>query len=185
VPGTALTYEDSRGFIPLDKFRFSFVESAAPVGVDVLGCPRSPTIREQVGYRWLRLRVDPEKRIVLAVRYADLGGRLLKAYTLLRDIRVGDRFFPGGVRLEHLADGFVTEIDYEYWQPEVKPPAALFDPSIEEGRFIDRLKAYVARIGEGERIQEELALADEQLRQFEERLRRIQEAERLGKPYRE
>ena len=23
VPGTALTYEDSRGFIPLDKYRFS------------------------------------------------------------------------------------------------------------------------------------------------------------------
>jgi len=52
-------------------------------------------------------------------------------------------------------------------------------------RFIDRLKAYVAQIGQGQRIREELERADERVREFEEKLRRIHEAERRGMPFRE
>jgi len=117
VPGTALSYEDSRGFIPLDKYRFRFDDSVlsqpgspSPGGVGILGCPRTSIIRENLGYRSLRLRVDSEKEIVLAIEYADLGGRTLKTYTTLREIRIGDRVFPGEVRVEHEADGFVTQI---------------------------------------------------------------------------
>jgi hypothetical protein len=43
----------------------------------------------------------------------------------------------------------------------------------------------VSEIGQGERIEAELALADERVRQFEEKLKRIQEAERLGRLFRE
>jgi hypothetical protein len=198
VPGTALTYGDSRGFLPLDRYRFTFQDGAssgestpsqsntpAPDGVHILACPRSASIRDDVGYRSLRLRVDPEKRIVRTVRYTGLGGRLLKTYTLVRDLRIGDRFFPGEVRVDHQADGMVTQIGYEYWLPETPPPPELFEPSTDSGPFIDRLKAYVTQIGEGERIRGELAKADERVRQFEDRLRRIQEAERLGRPFRE
>ena len=117
VPGTALSYEDSRGFIPLDKYRFRFDDSVlsqpgspSPGGVGILGCPRTSIIRENLGYRSLRLRVDSEKEIVLAIEYADLGVRTLKTYTTLREIRIGDRVFPGEVRVEHEADGFVTQI---------------------------------------------------------------------------
>lgn len=186
VPGTALSYEDSRGFIPVDKYRFSFPDSdATQPGVVVLACPRSDTLRDQLGYGSLLLRVDPEKKIVRGVRYQGLGGRPLKTYTLVRDVQVGDRFFPGEVRLEHLAEGFTTEIGYEYWPQEAPPPTALFEPSLEQTRFIDRLTDYLTQIGQGARIREELAQADEELRRFEDRLRRIQEAERLGKPFRE
>jgi len=198
VPGTALTYEDSRGFIPLDKYRFSSVDPAtadarvhppaepsAPKGVEILGCPRSAAIREHLGYRSLSLRVDPDKQIVLSVLYTDLHGRPLKTYTLLRDVRIGDRFFPAEVRLEHMADGFATQIGYEYWLPQSPPPPSLFSANPEQGRFIDRLRAYVSQIGLGERIEAELRLADERVRQFEEKLQRIHEAERLGRPFRE
>jgi hypothetical protein len=185
VPGTALTYEDARGFIPLDKYRFSFADAASSGALEILGCPRSDAIREHLGYRSLRLRVDPDKRIVRGVRYTGVGGRPLKTYTLLREVQVGDRFFPAAVRLEHLADGFVSEIGYEYWLPEAPPPAAFFEPSVEQHRFVDRLKHYVTQIGQGARIRQELEQADLRVREFEERLRRIQEAERSGRRFKQ
>ena len=188
VPGTALTYEDSRGFIPVDKYRFSFdaptTSPGAPDEVRLLGCPRTASIREDLGYRSLRLRVDPVKRLVRSVEYADLNGRPLKSYTLLRDLGVGARWFPGEVRLQHHAEGFITLLGYEYWLPESPPPRSLFEPSVEKSRFIDRLTAYLTQVGLGERIRAELARADEQYREFLERLRRIQEAENSGRPYR-
>ncbi len=181
VPGTALTYEDSRGFIPLDKYRFSFDASQptppAAGQVLLLGCPRSASIQEHLGYRSLRLQVDRERRIVRDVQYVGLGGRPLKSYTLLRDLEIEGRIFPAEIRLEHYADGFVSTIDYEYWLPQAAPPAELFEASNERGSFLDRLKAYATQAGLGDRIRAELERADEQLREFEERLRRIQQAE--------
>jgi hypothetical protein len=189
VPGTALSYEDSRGFIPLDKYRFSFVGPGPDPGsadaVELLGCPRTDSIRDQLGYGRLRVTVDPAKRVVTSVRYSTLGGRPLKTYTLVRSVQVADRFFPAAVRLEHIADGFTTEIDYEYWLPDAAPAPELFEPSIDQTRFIDRLTSYLTLTGQGDRIRAELAQADEEFRRFEERLRRIQEAERTGKPFRQ
>jgi hypothetical protein len=185
VPGTALTYEDSRGFIPVDKYRFSSVPDAVPGGVWILGCPRGAEIREHLGYRSLRVHVDPEKEIVLAVEYTDVGGKPLKTYALAREIRIGGRYFPAEVRLDHRADGLITEIGYEYWLPDTQPPPSLFEASNEPGRFIDRLEAYVKQIGQGGRIRAELEEADARVDAFFEKLRRIQEAERQGKPYRE
>ncbi len=185
VPGTALTYEDSRGFIPADKYRFSFAAPSANAGapdeVELLGCPRSASIRDDLGYGSLRLRVDRKRRVVRSVEYADPNGSPLKSYTLLRDIEIGDRTFPGEVRLQHYAEGFVTILSYEYWLPESPPPPSLFEPSIEKSRFIDRLTAYLTQAGLGERIRAELARADQQLREFYERLRRIQDAENTGR----
>jgi len=186
VPGTALTYEDSRGFIPLDKYHFHWAEEATPEkSVGILGCPRSAAIRENLGYRSLRLRVDPKKKVVLAVEYTDLGGRPLKTYTLLSDTKIGERVFPREVRIVHRANGIVTEIGYEYWLPAKPPPRALFEPSTKEERFIDRLETYIGEIGQGERIREELERADVRVREFEEKLRRIQESERMGKRFRQ
>jgi hypothetical protein len=188
VPGTALTYEDSRGFIPLDKYLFSDVDDAPSPpseGTWILGCPRSGEVREQLGYGSLRLRVDPEKQIVLAIEYKDVRGKPLKTYTLVRGERVGDLFFPVEVLLEHEADGFSTQITYEYWLPDAPPPSSLFEASTETGPFIDRLEAYVARIGQGSRIRAELEEADAAVEAFFEKLRGIQEAERQGKRFRE
>ena len=185
VPGTALSYEDSRGFIPVDKYRFSSIGPVTQDAAWILGCPRSAEIRESLGYGSLRVRVDPEKELVLAVEYADIRGQPMKTYTLVRETRQADRFFPAQVRLDHQADGLMTEIDYEYWLPEQPPPASLFEASNEPVRFIDRLEAYMKQIGQGPRIRAELEEADARVEVFLEKLRRIQEAERQGKPYRE
>jgi hypothetical protein len=76
VPGTTLSYEDSRGFVSRDKFSFSLLPAASlpsPANeLTLLGCPRDPTIRENVGYDWIVVRVDRDKRLVREVEYADL-----------------------------------------------------------------------------------------------------------------
>jgi hypothetical protein len=203
VPGTALTYEDSRGFVPLDKYRFRFADGpenpvAGPPparpgegGVRILGCPRNETISEQLGYRSILLKVDPTRQLVRSVAYTGRGGQPLKTYALLQEQKLGDHFFPALVRLQHVTDGFVTQIGYEYWLPEIPPPPSLFEPkrgSNENGksdRFIDRLRSYLTLIGLGERIDAELALADERVKAFEERLQRILDAERRGEKFRE
>ena len=119
--------------------------------------------------------VDPEREVILSVRYADRSGRPLKSYTLVRSVRVGDRFFPGQVRVDHGAEGIVTRIDYLYWLPQVPPPASLFeapptdDTAPKDGPFIDRLAAYLTQIGEGSRIEAERALADERVEAWHER----------------
>ena len=182
VPGTALTYEDSRGFIPLDKYRFFRHDEPSQDAPAILACPRSPRIREDVGYRSLLLRVDPAKKLVREVRYEGLGGGLLKTYRLVREIEIGAAFFPAEVELTHLAEGFRSDIHYEHWILESPPPAGFFTPNADESPFLDRLRAQVEAIGEGERIRAELARADEQVREFEEKLRRIQESGGAARP---
>jgi hypothetical protein len=188
VPGTALSYEDSRGFIPLDKYRFSFDaarhDPAASDQVSLLGCPRSESIRENLGYRSLLLQVDTRKRIVLRVEYADLRGRPLKTYTLLSTRQIGNRVLPAEVQLQQHADGFTSTIRYEHWLQDAPPPQWLFEPSVAERSFIERLEAYASQVGLGERLRAELARADEEFRAVQDKLRRIQEAESTGRRYR-
>ena len=121
VPGTTLSYEDSRGFIPGDKFSFSQMPSlsapAAAGEVILLGCPRDRTIRENIGYDSILVRVDRNKKLVRQVDYADLGGKPLKSYRLIRESKHGDRWLPSEVRLAHHSDGFVSTINYEHWPP--------------------------------------------------------------------
>jgi len=181
VPGTALSYEDSRGFIPLDKFRFSTSQpstrSTDPGGVWILACPRSPSIAKNLGYGALLLQVDPEKRIVLQVEYSDLAGRPFKIYRMLRRTDLGNRSFPGEVQLQHFSEGFLTTIEYEYWLPERPPPTSLFAPNTQTGEFMQRLKVYVSEAGLGSRIESELTRADEQLQEFVDRLRQMEGGE--------
>ncbi len=185
VPGTALSYEDSRGFVPSDKFRFSFSSPALPSrersgdgpGSWILACPRDASIAEQLRYSALRLRVDPDRRIVRFVEYLDLAGQPLKIYTLLRHAEFDGRPVPTGVKLEHFSEEFVTTIDYEYWLPERPPPASLFDPDIEKGKFVGRMRAFLSDTGLGDRIESELAEAEEKVREFTERLRKMEGGE--------
>lgn len=180
IPGTALSYEDSRGFVSSDKYRFflSTEEAARPLsadatGISILACPRDASIADQLGYSALRLRADPDLRIVRFVEYLDLAGQPLKIYTLLRHAEFDGRSVPTTVRLEHFSEGFVTTIDYEHWLPERPPPASLFDPDIEKGEFVARLQTFLSDTELGDRIESELAVADAKVREYTERLRKM------------
>jgi hypothetical protein len=180
VPGTALTYEDSRGFIPLDKYRFSEPDGTTPDSGWILGCPRSAEIRAHLGYGSLRMRVDRERKILRSVEYSDVRGKPLKTYILTSEQRVGDRTFPREIQLEHEADGFTTTIIYEYWLPTAPPPSSLFVPGTMEGSFIDRLEAYLAQIGLADRLRAEREEAEARVREFFERLGQSEGGERTG-----
>jgi hypothetical protein len=190
VPGTTLTYEDSRGFIPTDKFSFSpsssqlapitGIRTAGEDDVILLGCPRDEDIRENIGYDSILVRVDRHKKLVRQVDYADLGGKPLKSYQLVRESKLGDRWLPGQVTLAHYSDGFVSTIDYEYWHPEVSPPDSLYVPNTAQGSFIDRLSAYLEQAGLGPRITAELKEADQKVLEWEEHIRQLQSGGRTA-----
>ncbi len=178
VPGTTLSYEDSRGFIPGDKFSFSQMPSpsapAAAGEVILPGCPRDRTIRENIGYDSILVRVDRNKKLVRQVDYTDLGGKPLKNYRLIRESKLGDRWLPSEVRLAHHSDGFVSTIEYEHWHPDIPPPDSFYLPNTDAGSFIDRLSSYLVQAGLGPRITAELKDADEKVREWEERIRQLQ-----------
>ena len=181
VPGTTLSYEDSRGFIPTDKFSFSRL--SPPLAPDIpgeavlLGCPRDQSVRENIGYDSIQVRVDLDKKLVRQVDYTDLGGGPLKHYRLMSESKLGNRWLPNRVRLAHESDGFVSTIDYEYWHPEVSPPDSLFLADTEQGSFIDRLSDYLEQAGLGSRIAAELKVADEKVLEWEQRMRQLQTGE--------
>jgi hypothetical protein len=178
VPGTTLSYEDARGFIPTDTFSFSQLPSpSAPASANeviLLGCPRDRTIRENIGYDSIAVRVDRGKKLVRQVDYADLGGKPLKQYRLMSESKLDDRWLPSSVSLAHHSDGFASTIDYEYWHPDVSPPDSLYLPDTSQESFIDRLSRYLEHVGLGSRITAELKDADEMVREWEERILQLQ-----------
>jgi predicted RND superfamily exporter protein len=165
VPGTALTYEDARGFIPRDKYDFSFLHSAEHPDADdtssrgILACPKTQELSRDLGYGLLEIRVDPARGIVLEIDYRDLAGEPSKHYRLEEAQQVGERWFPRRVVLEQLAKGSLSPIEYEYWLPEQPPPRALFQPDVSKEVFLPRLERYLRTLGLQQRIGPELDAA--------------------------
>jgi hypothetical protein len=172
VPGTGLTYEDSRGFIPADKYTFSLRpprEPAAAGEIAVLACPLTGEIRENVGYDALQVVVDDAKSLVRRVEYFDLGGKPLKRYVVEREAEVKGSWLPAEVRIEHHADGYITRMTYEHWPLEERPRLELYDPDVTKEKFLPRLERLLAETGLGERIAKEIAASEAQIREHEER----------------
>ena len=195
VPGTVLTYEDSRGFIPLDKYRFSVAAPLAPASdvsqadlrlaaeenldpvaaaesggeLRVLACPRTDSLARDLGYGHLIVTVDTRKRLVRDVDYRDTSGRPLKRYRVLADQQEAKRWFPSRVRLEHLTNGTITLIEYRYWPPAEPPPRTLYAANIEREVFLPRLERYLAALGLDAILRDEIAAADARVRAWEER----------------
>ena len=78
VPGSALTYEDSRGFIASSKYRFANLQRTAQE-VRILACPRSPTIADALGYSSIELALDPKRALVVRADYRGLSGGALQS----------------------------------------------------------------------------------------------------------
>ncbi len=182
VPGTALTYQDSRGFIPLDRYRFSFDASgkvkASEGEVVLLGCPRSETIRENLGYDSITLVVDKSKSIVRRVYFRDLGGKPLKRYELIRETAFDERWFQAEVKMEHHADDYSTTINYEHWPAKETPPQSMFRPEVAEEKFLTRLQAVLEKAGLGERIGTEIEAANARIREYDEKMGRVPETKK-------
>ncbi len=169
VPGTALTYEDSRGFVSTSRYAFSFTTppdiSIGTAEVIVLACPIDSQVRQDLGYDFLLITVDEEKKIVRRVDYADLSGKPLKSYQLLRAVEIDGVSSPAEIRTEHYADGYVALLTYERWPLRVAPPAELYVPDVTQEKFLPRLERLLAEAGLGARIRKETEAAGAQVRE--------------------
>jgi hypothetical protein len=169
VPGTSLTYEDSKGFVAADKYAFSFVRPPSDSEAEILACPNTPALAKDLGYREIRAKVDLRKRLVLAIDYSNLAGKPLKRYRVESLQQVGDRWFPKHVVLNHLADGTLTSIDYEFWLPARSPPPQFYLPSIDDEPFRPRILRYLSSLRLADRMRAELAESDAAVRRWEEK----------------
>ncbi len=172
VPGTALTYDDARGFIPAEKYVFAFMPAEKRQAENdealVLACPRDDQIREAVGYDSLRVVIDKTKSVVRHIAYDDLGGKPLKSYTLVREAKVAGRWLPTEVRSEHDVEGYVAQITYEHWPLAKAPSADLYRPDVTQEKFLPRLERLLTEAGLGKRIRKEIETANEVVRRSQE-----------------
>ena len=143
VPGTTLSYEDARGFIPTDHYRFRVYDTSANAARNdtlwIVAAPAADSIRRNVGYRRLLIAVDRRRDLVTRVEFAGDDMRPLKSYRLLEAVRLEGTWLPARTRLDHFENGMSSEITYRYWALRSRPPAVLFDPADERGPFLPRM----------------------------------------------
>jgi hypothetical protein len=150
VPGTAVTYEDSRGFVPLDKYRFGFVEDTAEIvesDVVVEAEPLTDEIREGVGFNALTLRIDPEKQLLTEIDYLNDQREVFKTYRLEKSVKIGETWFPARMVVRNDLNSSVSTVEYTYWPLEQAPLKGVFDSDLEAGLFLNRLKQLLQRAG--------------------------------------
>lgn len=183
IPGTALTYEDARGYVDITKYRFrSLVGTGGePTGRRrILACPTNASVAERLGYSALVVEVDPQRQIVAGIEYRGPGGGLLKSYRLKQSTQLDGRTFPAQVLLEHHVDGYRNHIQYEYWMPRQALSPSLFRASVDQETFLARLQKLLDENGLTHRIASELDEADQRVRVYEERMRQIEEERSRG-----
>ena len=121
IPGTALTYEDARGYVDISKYRFRLLDRAGGGTTGtlrrVLACPTGASMAERLGYSALVVEVDLNRQIVTGIEYHGPGGGLLKSYRLAQSAQLDGHSFPAQVLLVHHVDSYRNHIQYEYWAP--------------------------------------------------------------------
>ncbi|MFQ5417923.1 MAG: MMPL family transporter [Myxococcota bacterium] len=191
VPGSALSYEDARGYITGDKYLYhariatgtapdaATAGSATPV-TRVVACPRTRALASRLGYASLTIDVDPERLIVERIEYRALGGEPLKLYRLVESVDVDGHAYPARVHLEHVVDGFENDVTYEYWSVPEGLPRELFWTDVSEGAFLGRLRTLLEERGLGDRIDAEIAAAEARIRIYDERMRALESQRQSG-----
>lgn len=145
VPGTGLTYEESRGWVPTDKYRFIMTTSAKDE-TTIEARPNTDSLVKMLGTSRLLIRVDTEKNVVRGVTFFDEAGTRAKSYEAREHVRVGRRWYPGCVEILQESQQSAVSISYHYAALERAPPTDLFraDPA---SAFLDRLLAWRDRSG--------------------------------------
>lgn len=149
VPGTCLTYEDAFGLPSGDRYVFELLAGREGAeGAVILARPRSPELAANVGYRSLRLTLDPERRYVARIEYTGENGATIKTFEASRPALVGDVWLATRARLVDLENSLVSEIRYTFWPlADAVLPAALFDPAVEDDSLLERFVATFAALG--------------------------------------
>lgn len=149
VPGTAVTYEDSRGFIPTDKYRFRFEDDSVSASGEtiVVAEPLTDKIRSGVGFDRMILWVDRARHIINRIHYLDATDEIIKIYRIVNAVKVGPIWFPAEVTIRNNLNSTLSEASYTYWALDEPPTKDLFEASIVRGKFLNRLMPLMRRFG--------------------------------------
>ncbi len=146
VPGTGFTYDDSRGWIPADRYRFRKL-SRGPKGTLIEAVPRNDSLADVAGSARLQIRVDAVRQTVNQVVFYDRAGNPVRSYEAKEFVEVAGRWYPARVRTHQGVQLLDAEIVYRYADLPVPPPADLFRPSEVPTSFLERLAQWRDRSG--------------------------------------
>lgn len=145
VPGTGLTYEDARGRITPEKFRFALVSASARSAI-VEARPRTDSLVRVVGAERLVIAVDPIRSVVTQVSFFDRAQEPIRTYEASEFVEVHGRWHPGRVRTRNRLERLEASIAYRYHALPSPPPRSLFE--FDRGRaFLTRLLEWRDRAG--------------------------------------
>jgi hypothetical protein len=146
VPGTGLTFEESRGWIATDKYRFATLASAGDE-VTVEAWPSSDSLARVLGTSRLVVRADPRRDVVRSVTFYDEAGNLVKTFEAREFLRVAGRWYPQRVRVVETSQRLDATLSYRYAALMRPPPAELFRADTSAAPFLDRLLKWMQRSG--------------------------------------
>ncbi|MCH9032542.1 MAG: outer membrane lipoprotein-sorting protein, partial [candidate division Zixibacteria bacterium] len=149
VPGTTLSYEDSRGYISTEKyfFRFQEIPNSRKDTAYIIAWPKTDSISQDLGYSKLEIAVDRRKFLVARVRFIGLRGQTVKFYRVLNTTKLAGMWLPSEVTLKIHASEMVTLARYSYWKLSHEPAESIFTPSIDSVKFLPRLLDVLERNG--------------------------------------
>jgi predicted RND superfamily exporter protein len=149
VPGTTMSFEDARGFIPTAHYRFRAPSPPGGAGSQdtlwIVALPATDSLRKNLGYGRLVMAIDRGRGLIARIEFADADLRPVKRYELLDAIRFGAEWLPKRVRIEQVQIGMTSIVDYRYWRLRAPPPKRLFDPSDAAGPFLPRIMETLRR----------------------------------------
>jgi hypothetical protein len=146
VPGTGLTYEDARGWIAPERYRFATLAADGPERT-IEARPANDSLAQVVGSRRLVIRADAARRVVRSIEFLDAAGRPFKTYEATEFTLVGGRWYPAKVRTVHEPERTEATLEYRYRPLAAAPPAGLFR-HVEGGpSLLDRLLRWRNRNG--------------------------------------
>ena len=143
IPGLALSYEDSKGFIASDLYDFKWED--APTRIEAR--PRTSRILGSLRYLALSIEVDSRRKLIMSIDYTALSGQPKKRYQVLEAVQLGDLWFPKRIRVTHLELNWTTEITSRYWRLEAPPDPSLYMPDISQIPFLPRLLSVLEAAG--------------------------------------
>jgi hypothetical protein len=156
VPGTGLSYEDSRGWIATDKYRFESLRQDSGTAT-IEAVPRTDSLARILGTARLVVRVDPARRVVLGTEYYDEAGTLAKRYEASDFEPLGGNWYPGRVRTHVREQQMDATITYHYRKLPGPPPSDLLVLNPSGAPALDRLRAWRDRAGFGAEFPDTLA----------------------------
>jgi hypothetical protein len=109
VPGTGVSYEESRGWISTDKYRF-VTRSVGANETLIEAYPLNDSLAGLLGISRLAIRVDPRRQVVLGVVTYDPSGTLARTYEVTAFTTVDGHWYPARVETDHPLQRVSTRI---------------------------------------------------------------------------